>query len=69
MHSCLMFVSHFFAGLSLVVVVLGRFFSFGRQKKVVASRARQVVVLHSNNCMRICLGGLKTGRHRRVVVL
>ena len=45
------------------------FFSFGRQKKVVAGRVRQVVVLYSNDCMGICLGGLSIGRYRRVVVL
>ena len=44
-------------------------FSFGRQKKVVAGRVRQVVVLYSNDCMGICLGGLSIGRLRRVVVL
>ena len=44
-------------------------FSFGRQKKVVAGRVRQVVVLYSNDCMGICWGGLSIGRLRRVVVL
>ena len=33
MHCFLMLVSHFFAVWSFVVVVLGRFFSLGRQKK------------------------------------
>ena len=36
-------------------------------KKVVASRIRQVVVLHSNDCIEICLGSI--GRLRRVLVL
>ena len=40
------------------MVVLDCFFSFGRQNAV-AARVRQVVVVHSNNCMEICLGGLK----------
>ena len=35
---------------------------------MVAGRVRQVAVLYSNNCMGICLGGLRTGRLRRVVV-
>ena len=40
------------------MVVLDRFFSFGGQKKAVAGRVRQVVVLYSNVCMGIGLGGL-----------
>ena len=57
------FVSCFFSGLSCVVVVLDRFFFLGT-KKVVADGIRQVVVLHSNNCMGICSGRLSTGRLR-----
>ena len=38
-------------------------------KKVVAGRVKQVVVLHSNDCMGICLGGLSNGRLRRVMAL
>ena len=46
-----------------VVVVLNRFFfSIVRQKKVVAGRVKQVVVLHSNDCMEICMGGFSIGR-------
>ena len=51
------------------MVVLDRFFSFGGQKKVVAGRVRQVVVLYSKDCMGIGMGGLNIGRLRRVVVL
>ena len=36
-----MFVSHFFAGQSCVVVVLDRFFFHLEDKKVVAGRVRQ----------------------------
>ena len=36
---------------------------------MVAGRVRQVVVLYSNDCRGICLGGLSTGRLRRVVAL
>ena len=43
------------------------FFSFGSQKKVVAGRVRQVVVLYSNDWMGICLGGLSIGRFTEVV--
>ena len=38
-------------------------------KKVVAGCVRQVVVLYSNDCMGICLGGLSIGSLRRVVIL
>ena len=38
-------------------------------KKVVAGRVRQVVILYSDDCMGICLGGLSTGHLRQVVVL
>ena len=38
-------------------------------KKGVAGHVRQVVVLHSNDCMGICLGGLSIGRLRQVVIL
>ena len=63
-----MFVFHFFAGLSLAVV-LDRFFFISGDKNVVAGRVRQMVVLHSNDGMGICLGRLSIGRLRRVVVL
>ena len=64
-----MFASHFFAGLSLVMVVLDRLFLFGRQKKVVSGHVKQVVILYSNNCVEIRLGGLSIGCLRRMVVL
>ena len=35
---------------------------------MVAGRVRQVVVLYSNDCMGICLGGLSTGCLIEVVV-
>ena len=35
---------------------------------MVAGRVRQVVVLYSNNCMRICLGWHSIGRLRQVDV-
>ena len=50
------------------MVVLDRSF-FIWETKVVAGRFRQVVVLPSNDCMGIRLGGLSIGRLRRVVVL
>ena len=43
-------------------------FWFERQKKVVAGRVRQVVVLYSNDCMKMCWVRLSIGRLRRVVV-
>ena len=46
----------------------GFFFHLGN-KKVVAGRVRQVIILHSNNCREIGLGGLSLGRLRRMVVL
>ena len=64
-----MFASHFFAGESLLVVVLDRLFFMRETKKVVAGRIKQVVVLDSNDCMAICLGALSIGCLRRVVVL
>ena len=55
-----MFVSYFITNLSSVVFVLGSFFfSFERQKKVVAGHIRQVVVLV----------GLSIARLRWVVVV
>ena len=45
------------------------FFLFGRQKKVITGSIRQVVVLHSNNCMGLCLDVLSFGRLGRVVIL
>ena len=47
----------------------GLFFSFGGQKKLVAGRIGQVVVLYSNGCMGICLGRLSIGHLRWVVIL
>ena len=44
------------------------FFHLG-DKKVVPGRVRQVVVLHSNDCMGICLSGLGIGLLRPVVIL
>ena len=35
---------------------------------MVTGRVRQVVVLYSNDCMGICLGGLSIGFLRRVVI-
>ena len=52
-----------------MVVLDGLFFVWETKKKVVAGRVRQVVVLYSNDCTRICLGALRIGRLRRVVVL
>ena len=45
----------------------GFFFHLG-DKKVIAGRV-QVIILHSNNCREIGLGGLSLGRLRRMVVL
>ena len=44
------------------------FFIWGT-KKVVAGCVGQVVVLYSNGCMGICLGGLSIGHLRWVVIL
>ena len=52
-----------------VLVVLDRPFFIWKTKKVVTDRVRQVVVLHSNDCTEICLGGLSIDRLRQVVVL
>ena len=53
--------------------VLNRSFYAGffhlETKKEVAGCVRQVVVLHSDDCVEICLGRLSIGRLRRVVVL
>ena len=38
-------------------------------KKVIAGRLRQVVVLFGNDCMEICLGELSIDPLRRVVAL
>ena len=46
-----------------------RDFFYVRDKKVVAGRVRQVVFLHRNDCMGICLGELIIVLYRRVVVL
>ena len=50
-----MVASYFVAGTSFLVIVLDR---LGRQKKVVARRVKQVVVLYSNDCTRIRIGRL-----------
>ena len=46
-----------------------QFFFIWETKKVVAGCIRQVVVLYSNNCMGICLGGRSTGHLKEVVIL
>ena len=46
------------------VVVLDRLFFIWETKKVVAGQAKQVVVLYSNDCTAITLGGLSIGRLR-----
>ena len=51
-----------------IVVVLDKLF-FHLKDNMAAGRVRQVVVLHSNDCTGICLGGLSIGRLRQVVVL
>ena len=48
---------------------LRQVFFIWETKRVVASHVRQLVVLYSNNCMGICLGGLSIGCLRWVVVL
>ena len=50
------------------MIVLDRLFSFGRQRKVVAGRVKQVFVLHSNDSAGIRLSGLSIGHLRRVVI-
>ena len=49
------------------VVVLDRLFFIWETKKVVAGQAKQVVVLYSNDCTAITLGGLSIGRLRWVL--
>ena len=49
------------------MVVLEGYFPLG-DKKVVAGHIRLVVVLYSNDCTRICLGGLRIGCLTVVVV-
>ena len=51
------------------MVVLGRLFFIWETKKVVAGCVKQVVVLYSNDCIGIHLGGLSLGHLRQVVVL
>ena len=65
----LMFVSHFFAGQRFLVVILDRLFFIWKTRKVVTGRVRQVVVLHSNNRMGICLDGPSIAHLGQVVVL
>ena len=64
-----MFASHFFAGQSFLVVVLDRLFFIWETKKVVAGHVKRMIVLYSNGCTGICLGGLSIGRLRQVVIL
>ena len=63
-----MFVSHFFAWQSFILVVLDRFLFHLGDKKVVAGCPRQVVVLYSNDFIRVYLGGFSIDRLRLVVV-
>ena len=49
------------------MAVLDRFFHLGGQK-VVAGCIRQVVVLYSNDCVGVILGGLSNGRLKDVVI-
>ena len=49
------------------MAVLDRFFHLGDQK-VVAGCTRQVVVLYSNDCVRVGLGGLSIGHLKDVVI-
>ena len=65
----LMFFSYFFAGLCFAMIILDGLFFIWETKKVVAGCVRQVVILYSNDCSRICLGRLSIGCLRRVVVL
>ena len=50
------------------MIVLDRLFSFGRQRKVVACRVKQMFVLYSNDSAGIHLSGLSIGHLRQVVV-
>ena len=50
------------------MVVLDGLFFLWETKKMVAGHVRQVVVLYSNDCTRICLGGLRIGCLTVVVV-
>ena len=63
-----MYVSQVFTGESFILVVLKKFFEVWETKKVVAGCIRQVVVIYSNDCIRICLGGLSIGHLRQVVI-
>ena len=58
-----MLVSHFFADKDFSGCFRQVFFIW-ETKKVVAGRVRHVDVLHSNNCMGICMGRLRIGRLR-----
>ena len=51
------------------MVVLDRSFFIWGTEKVAAGYVRQVVVLRSNDCMGIGLGGISIGRLRLGVVL
>ena len=48
----------FLRWIKFLVVALDRFFFIWETRKVVAGRIRQVVVLHSNDCLGNCLGRL-----------
>ena len=50
------------------MIVLDRFFLIWEIKKVVDGRVMQEVVLNSNDCMGMYLGGISVGRLREVVV-
>ena len=58
-----MFVSHFFAGTTFLVVVLDRLFFIWETKKWL------LVVLDRSECIEIHLGGLSIGRLTQVVIL
>ena len=51
------------------MVVLDRFFFIWEIKEVVAGRVKQVIVIYSNDCTGIRLGGLGIGHLNEVVVL
>ena len=68
MHCCLMFVFHFFAGLRFCSGCFRKVLFIWKTKKVVAGCVRQVIVLYSNDCMRICLSGLSIDRLIELVI-
>ena len=50
------------------MVFLDRLFFIWETKKVVTGRVKQVVILYSNDCTGIRLGGLRIGRLTEVVI-